>query len=280
MNVPQHIDAGLGYFPAVEKLEEAMLELPQQECPVVHTFGPGLYVRQVTLKADTFAIGHCQKFEHLNVMLTGSVTMIEPDGSHFVRTAPMVFIGKPGRKVGYIHEDSVWLNIYATNETDVEKLEEMYLDKSAAFLESLKLLTFNRSEDVKDFQDALAEVGFHESLVRLQSENTTDQIAFPAGSYKVKVGNSSIEGKGLIAVGPISVGEVIAPARVGGMRTPAGRFTNHAKTPNAMMVARGSDIDLVATRDIDGCLGGQDGEEITVDYRQALAVNLASLEVA
>ena len=69
-------------------------------------------------------------------------------------------------------------------------------------------------------------------------------------------------------------GAVIAPARIAGKRTPAGRYTNHSAKPNAVMVQLPSgDIDLVASRHISGCAGGQLGEEITIDYRQALRLS-------
>ena len=38
---------------------------------------------------------------------------------------------------GYILKDMVWQNIYATDETDVEKLEAMFLDKSQTWQEHL-----------------------------------------------------------------------------------------------------------------------------------------------
>src|SRR5258708_24736216 len=44
--------------------------------------------------------------------------------------------------------------------------------------------------------------------------NTVDQIAFPPGEYKCKVGRSGIQGKGLLACADIAPGEVIAPARL------------------------------------------------------------------
>jgi hypothetical protein len=37
-----------------------------------------------------------------------------------------------------------------------------------------------------------------------------------------------------------------------------------------MEIRESGDIDLVALTDIQGCRGGQDGEEITVDYRRTL----------
>ena len=87
------------------------------------------------------------------------------------------------------------------------------------------------------------------------------------------VAASKIDGKGVFATGDIIEGEVIAPARIANKRTPAGRFTNHAKNPNAMMILLDNgDINLVAKRAISGCKGGNLGEEITIDYRQALSL--------
>jgi len=40
-----------------------------------------------------------------------------------------------------------------------------------------------------------------------------------------------------------------------------------------MVLLPNNDIDLVAIRDIDGCKGGSLGEEITIDYRQALSLS-------
>jgi hypothetical protein len=40
----------------------------------------------------------------------------------------MTFIGKPGRKVAYILETVVFQNVYATEETDIEKLENMFIE--------------------------------------------------------------------------------------------------------------------------------------------------------
>lgn len=262
----------------IERLEETMLSMEQAPCDVVHSFAPGLYVRQVTLQAGLLAVGHRQKLAHLNVMLTGRVTMIEPDGSHSERAAPLVFVGEPGRKVGYVHEDVVWLNIYATDERDVAKLEAMFLDKSAAWQNAQQQLIGNdRSEDREDFKAAIEALGFSADQVSSQALELSDRMDFPPGSYGVKVAPSSIHGLGLIATRAFQSGELIAPARIGGKRTPAGRYSNHARSPNAVMrVDRAGNIALVALRDIEGCRGGQDGEEITVDYRESVKANRLS----
>ena len=95
----------------------------------------------------------------------------------------------------------------------------------------------------------------------------------PHGNYKMMVANSKIDGKGVFATGNLESGEIIAPARLNGKRTPAGRYTNHSKNPNSIMILRdNNDIDLVAKKVIKGCQGGNLGEEITIDYRQALSL--------
>lgn len=110
-------------------IEAYMLSLPQIEVPVEHYFGPGVYVRSITMPKGAMCLGHEQRFEHLNIMLTGSVVMYD-DGVAKVMTAPLIFTGKPGRKVGQVIEECTWLNIFATDETDIDKLEEMIANKS------------------------------------------------------------------------------------------------------------------------------------------------------
>lgn len=263
----------------VEHLESHMLSLPQAECPVVHHFGPGTYIREVTLPAGIVAIGHAQRFEQLNIMLTGKVAIIGDDGLVKLLQAPTIFVGPPGRKVGYVLEACTWLNVYATDERDIDKLEATFLDKSAAFTAANKSAALaemaDRQADRDDFSELIAQAGFTAEVVRTQSENTADQIPMPSGQgMKVTIRDSAIEGKGVFLSAPADAGELIGPARIFGMRTPLGRFTNHSKTPNARFVKNDNDdIGLFAIRRIAGCAGGGQGEEVTVDYRDALALS-------
>lgn len=258
--------------------EREMLAMEQVECPVIHRFGPGVYIREVLIPAGTFAIGHHQNFEHQNIMLKGRVTVQNEDGSTSELVAPTIFVGKPGRKVGYIHEDVVWLNVYATTETDIEKLEATLITKSGDWLgnqAAKQLDLLKNSVDAADYHRVLAEFGFSEEQARSMAHNETDLVDLPYGGYKVMVSDSRIEGKGLFATAGIVPGEVIAPARISGNRTIAGRYTNHSVAPNAEMVMReNGDIDLVASTSINGCHGGQRGDEITINYRGALALQL------
>ena len=268
----------VGNAEQMDKLEVQMLALPQTVCSVRHLFTPGQYTREVTIPADSYIVGHKHRHPHLNIFTKGSGVMVMCDGRHQELQAPFVFVGQPGRKCGYARTEVVWLNVFATEERDIEKLEEMYFDKSEEFVEAQSrvkvgfdplMLTHQRS----DYEAVLAEFGVDEATARAISE-TDDLIPFPYGTYKVKTGVSAIAGKGIIATADIAVGEIIAAARVDGKRTPAGRYTNHSPTPNATMVNAGNRVLLVAIAPISGCPGGFDGEEVTVNYRDVIASNL------
>lgn len=263
----------------LESFEAELLKMEQTPCPVVHRFGPNLYIREVFMPAGTFSIGHRQKTVHMNIMLKGKVLFVHQDGSKELLEAPLTFVAPPGRKIGFILEDMVWQNVYSTDETDIEKLEELLLDKTTGFLEHKRaeqlLLGFDRSEDVADFHLLLDELKLTEEIVREQSENEDDQIPMPLGNYKFQVSNSRIQGKGIFATADLLENEVVGPARINEFRTPLGRFTNHSKNPNARMEQdEKGNLLLIMNKPISGCRGGNLGDEITVDYRQTLRVAL------
>ena len=134
-----------------------MMAMPQAECPVVHHFGPGLCVREVSMPAGTLAVGHKQKFEHMNVLLKGSVMIVNDDGTTKVLKAPLMFIGKPGQKVGYVLEDLVWQNIYATDLKDVDAIEAHFVEKCDEW---------HQDQLLKSAQAALAQHnGFTNSII-------------------------------------------------------------------------------------------------------------------
>jgi hypothetical protein len=269
-------NTALKVFTNVEEAEKAMLQLPQVDCPLVHHFGPNLCIREVFMPKGTMAVGHKQKFKHMNVLLKGKVMMLNDDGSTKILEAPFIFEGEPGRKIGYVLEDMVWQNIYATDLKDSNDVEEFFVEKSENWQNDhnvkLSIKKVTKEADRNDYQKLLKECGISHEIAKEQSENEEDQIS--VFSNIVRVADSAIEGKGLFLTSPIKKGNVICQARIQGKRTQAGRFTNHSVFPNAKMVLLpNGDIDLVAIRDIDGCKGGSLGEEITIDYRKALSLS-------
>ncbi len=262
-----------------DQIEERLLDFPDIDCPVLHHFGPGVYIREVRMPANSLILGHKHRNAHTNILVQGRLKFLNEGGEVVELVAPAVLTSNPGRKLAYIIEDTIWQNVYATDEQDVEKLETALLDKSSAWLEHkdriFKLQASAHDQDRADFRDVLNAFGLDEELVSFISQQEEDQIPFPAGSApKVTLRPSPIHGKGMFASFPISAFEVIGPARLDGKRTPLGRYTNHSANPNAFFVKNDEgDIYAMAFKDIRGCQGGDDGEEITVDYHQALSIN-------
>lgn len=279
----------------IDELEGIMLDLPQIDISVTHRFSAGVYVREVTLPKGSFAIGHAHKKDCINVVLSGRVSVLV-DGAVCQIEAGTVFTGKAmQRKVGYVHEDSRWLTLHATDNMDIASLEGELICKSATFMAyERKILALHAAKESElegfvairekemvidadrvDFQLAISELGFSADAVRAISENTMDQICSPEGSgFKIVLAPSQREGKGVFAKQDIENGEFIALARVGDKRTIAGRFTNHSAVPNAFMQIDGDSISLVASRGIPR------GGEIVVDYRQARAESIKSMAPA
>ena len=112
----------------VENLLDVSREMPQVKCEEKHHFGPNIYIKEVTMPAGSVIIGKSHKIEHVCNMMSGRMIVVQEDGSKVELVAPMTFIGKPGRKVAYIIETVVFQNIYSTNETNIEKLENMFVE--------------------------------------------------------------------------------------------------------------------------------------------------------
>lgn len=258
----------------LDELESDLLTLTDNptQIPVIHHFAPNMYMREVRLHAGNILLGHKQKLPHLNIMLTGRVTM----DTGATLTAPMAFTGAPGRKCGVIHEDVVWLNIYPTDEQDVGKLEVMFLDKTDVALAQEEATANEITEDVlaarADFEVMLHDLHVTRELVAAMSTRTEDRALLPWGAYRFRAAPSPIAGEGIFASAPIAAGETIGPANVRGCRTVLGYGMNHSGEPNARLMSRGEDLVVVATRDIRGNVSGRFGDEITVDYRESRKV--------
>lgn len=108
--------------------KECLLE-EQVDIPVIHKFLCGMYIREARMPKGAFVIGHVHRKEHLNIMLSGSLLMLHEDGSEELFTAPMMYVAPAGRKVATMLEDVVWQNVYVTDLTEIDKVEELIFDQ-------------------------------------------------------------------------------------------------------------------------------------------------------
>lgn len=137
MDIEKAIDTTL------ENIEASMLRLPQVAIPVINYFTDnGLYAREITIPAGTLAVGHAHNHEFMEVFITGTLSIPSEQGPITIQ-APYVGVGKPDiRKIGYAITDCRWVTFHPVPEgyNTVEKMEELIIKKSQAFLKHEKEL--------------------------------------------------------------------------------------------------------------------------------------------
>jgi len=112
--------------------EKKLFELKGQiEIPIEHHFGKGVYAREMKMPAGSVLVGKIHKFENINILSAGEVSILSQDGGMLQVKAPFTLVAKAGAKrVFYAHSDVVWTVMHGTNETDLEKIENEFIAKN------------------------------------------------------------------------------------------------------------------------------------------------------
>ena len=114
----------------VFKAEELMLQMPQRELEVKHYFSHGVYARELYIPKDTILVGKLHKYPQLNILSKGDISVLIDEEVKRIQ-APYTIVSPAGTKrIAYTHEDTVWLTIHGTNETDVDLIEEIFTANS------------------------------------------------------------------------------------------------------------------------------------------------------
>lgn len=115
----------------IANAESMMLESGEGiEIPLKHHFSKDVYAREIFIPKGTFLVGKIHKFENLNILSQGELSIISVDGCQRVK-APFTIVSMPGvKRLAYAHEDSVWTTVHGTDEKDVEKIEEKFIAKT------------------------------------------------------------------------------------------------------------------------------------------------------
>lgn len=103
--------------------------LTPDDFALVHTFAPGVYVRQITMRAGLLVLGRKHRTRHVNIISKGRVAFRVPGEPVHVVDAPYTFVSEAGvQKLLYIHEETVWTTVHPTEETDLTKLEALLIE--------------------------------------------------------------------------------------------------------------------------------------------------------
>ena len=97
--------------------------------PLKHTFADGLYIREIFMPKGQVITTGIHKQEHPYFVLKGDVSVLTEDGVIRIK-APHQGITKPGTKrLIYIHEDTTWITVHATEKDNIEEVLEDILAK-------------------------------------------------------------------------------------------------------------------------------------------------------
>lgn len=107
-------------------LTTRMLALPsdeKREMDVKHTFLDGMYMRELFIPKGTLLVGKIHKMGCLNIVSKGDISVLTESGSARLKSGYTVASPAGIQKLGYAHEDTVFVNVFRTDETDPEKID-------------------------------------------------------------------------------------------------------------------------------------------------------------
>jgi hypothetical protein len=110
----------------LELIENVMRQHEQVDLPVKHYFSKGVYARELFIPKGTVLTGKIHKYENLNILSKGDISVLTKDGIKRVQ-APFTIVSEPGTKrIAYAHEDTIWTTVHGTEETDLQKIEHEF----------------------------------------------------------------------------------------------------------------------------------------------------------
>jgi hypothetical protein len=250
----------------VVALQDELLKMPQADIVTIHTFLPSIYERKIVIPPWTVLTGAAHKTDYKVRLERGTIAVNTEDGVK-VLTAPVEFNASAGmQRAGRVFdEEVVWVDVYDNpdNCTDLAELEDrLYVVPECGLADSRTELQRAKV----DYGAFLHQLGMTQDEMDEIVHIEHDLMDMPEGVF-TELKESPIHGKGLFATKDFEIGEVICPGRIGGKRTPAGRFINHSHNPNIIPRKVGDDIYAVAVRKI------ASGDELVVDYRASMRVN-------
>ena len=125
----------------IHALQDLMMDLPDEDkfdidALTQHFFAPGVYARMYFIEAGSVVVGKIHKTEHLNIICKGKCSVSTEDGP-MILEGPCVVSSRPGiKKAVFAVEDTTWITIHVTDETDLDKIEEQVIAKDYAELEN------------------------------------------------------------------------------------------------------------------------------------------------
>ena len=106
-------------------LEKMPDHLTSDDFPLNHHFAPGVYVREMLLEKDRVVVGKIHRHDHIAMLIKGRAVVVSEQGRVEIE-APHIWHSKAGEKRAvYAIDDCIFVTVHPTDETDLEKIEEI-----------------------------------------------------------------------------------------------------------------------------------------------------------
>ena len=118
-----------GHTPEILALESWIKDNVDQEemlktTELNHYRIPGVYARELKLKAGTILTGKIHNFESMGILSQGRMRILTSEGAKIVE-APYVTVDKPGiKRLGVCETDCTFVSIHRTDAETIEDIED------------------------------------------------------------------------------------------------------------------------------------------------------------
>lgn len=113
----------------IDQFEALVRNCPLVDCPLVHKFADGMYIREIFMKKDIYVTSLVHDTTHPFFIMKGKVSVISENDGEQILEAPYIGITTPNtRRILYIHKDTVWITCHATSIKPKDDTEESILE--------------------------------------------------------------------------------------------------------------------------------------------------------
>lgn len=115
-----------GFMPQILAAEAQLQQVggDLSSIPYTHLFLDGIYVRSMFLKKGQVVSGRIHKFANISMLVKGKMKIASAERAAVV-TAPCMMKEEAGiKKFGLALEDSTFVNIFRTDNTDIDTIED------------------------------------------------------------------------------------------------------------------------------------------------------------
>lgn len=112
----------------IVNLTESMLAMPggdKVDFPVEHSFKDGMYMRKLFIPKGSVIVGKIHRLDCLNIVARGDMSIVTESGSARVQAGYTVTSPAGIQKVGYAHEDTVFINVFRTDCSDEALIDDV-----------------------------------------------------------------------------------------------------------------------------------------------------------